>query len=270
MQKTHVVFGESIEGAMQLLQLPDPTMALTDDLSAGPLGDMLSEGTGEERVQWWTQVLAPPNPRYLERLKRSWQQFRTWLLSRNSDEAVVMWAAENPAEMTGYLAVIAYLPATAPVSIINVNQADARVYNTADVQYFIKHTGEIVLDKLEALMDHAIPLSQSARNDAIARWHRLIESPGYLRHITNGQVETVAVDYWDPFIIDQAHALLRRQQPISAVRLVGECLGRHPQITNDALIFWRIRCLIESGTFAYSGSLDSMRDCSIRFPSKLL
>lgn len=59
MQKTHVVFGESIEGAMQLLHLPDPTMALTDDLSAGPLGDMLSEGTGEERVQWWTQVLAP-------------------------------------------------------------------------------------------------------------------------------------------------------------------------------------------------------------------
>ena len=93
MQKTHVVFGESIEGAMQLLALPDPIMALTDDLSAGPLGDMLSEGTGEERVQWWTQVLAPPNPRYLERLKRSWQQFRTWLLSRNSDEAVIIWAA---------------------------------------------------------------------------------------------------------------------------------------------------------------------------------
>ena len=46
--------------------------------------------------------------------------------------------------MTGYLAVIAYLPVTAPVSIINVNQAYARVYNTADVQYFIKHTGEIV------------------------------------------------------------------------------------------------------------------------------
>lgn len=68
MQKTHVVFGESIEGAMQLLQVPDPTMGLTDDLSAGPLGDMLSEGTGEERVQWWTQVLALPNPRYLERL----------------------------------------------------------------------------------------------------------------------------------------------------------------------------------------------------------
>ena len=222
-------------------------MALTDDLSSGPLGDLLSMGTGEERIQWWAQVLSPPHPRRLERLQRSWQQFRTWLLSRHADEAVVIWAAENPAEMTGYFAVIASLPATAPVSVINVNQAYARVYNTADVQYFIKQTGEIVLDKLGALMDHAIPLSPSARNDAIAHWHRLIESHGYLRHITNGHVETVEVDYWDPFIIDQARGLLRRQQPISAVRLVGECLGRHPQITNDALIFWRIRCLIESG-----------------------
>ena len=169
--------------------------------------------------------------------------------------------------MTGYLGVIAYLSATAPVSVINANQAYARAYNTADVRYFIKHTGGIVLDKLEALMDYAIPLSQSARNDAIARWHRLIESHGYLRHITNGQVETVGVDYLDPFIIDQARGLLRCQQPISALRLVGECLGRHPQIANDALIFWRIRFLIESGTFTYSGSLDSMRDCSIRLPS---
>jgi hypothetical protein len=270
MQKTHVVFGQSIQAAMQLLALPDPVVALADDLSSGPLGDMLSQETGEDRVQWWTQVLAPPDPRYLERLKRSWHQFRTWLQSRSADDAVVIWAAENPAEMTGYLGVIAYLPATAPVSVINVNQAYARVYNTADVQYFIKYTGEIVLDKLAALQDHAIPLSQSARADAIARWHRLVDSRGYLRHITNGHVETVGVDYWDPFIIEQAHGLLRRQQPLSAVRLVGECLGRHPQIMNDALIFWRIRCLIESGTFTVNGSLDSMRNCSIWLPSESL
>ena len=107
MQKTHVVFGQSIEGAMLLLQLADPTMALPDDLRAGPLGDMLREGTDEERVQWWTQVLAPPNPRYLERLKWSRQQFFTWALSRDSNQTVVIWGAKNPAEMTGYLRVIA-------------------------------------------------------------------------------------------------------------------------------------------------------------------
>lgn len=97
--------------------------------------------------------------------------------------------------MTGYSGVNAHLPVTVPVSVINVNRAYARVYNTADVQYFIKHTGEIVLDNLEALMDHAIPLSQSARADAVARWHRLIESRGHLRHLVNGQTETAGVDY---------------------------------------------------------------------------
>lgn len=264
MQKTHVVFGESIAGSMQLLALPDPVVALTDDLSSGPLGDMLSEATAEDRVQWWTHLLAPPDRRYLERLGWSWQGFRAWLRSRTPDDAVVIWVAENPAEVTGSLGVLAHLPVTVPVSVINVKRAYARVYNTADVQYFIKHTGEIVLDKLEPLMDHAIPLSQSARNDAVARWHRLIESRGHLRHIVNGHVETVGVDYLDPFIIAQAQGLLRLPQPIPAVRLVGECLGRHPQITADALVFWRIRCLIESGTFTYIGTLESMRDCSIR------
>ncbi len=33
------------------MQPPDPTMALTDALSSGPLGDMLSEGTDEDRVE---------------------------------------------------------------------------------------------------------------------------------------------------------------------------------------------------------------------------
>ncbi len=263
MQKTHVVFGESIAGSMSLLALPDPVVALTDDLSCGPLGDLLSEVSWEDRVQWWTQVLASPGPRYLKRLGRSWQQFRPWLRSRAPDDAVVIWVAENPAEVTGALGVLAHLPALAPVSVINVNQAYARACNTADIQYFIKHTGEIAPDKLEALMDHAIPWSQSARDDAIPRWHWLVENRSHLRHIVNGLVETVGVDYLDPFIVEQAHGLLRRQQSIPAVRLVGECLGRHPQITSDALVFWRIRRLIESGTFTYTGSLKSMRECRI-------
>ncbi len=119
-------------------------------------------------------------------------------------------------------------------------------------------------------MDHAIPLSRSARRDAMAHWHRLVASRSHLRHIVNGQVKPVGVDYWDPFIIEQAHGLLSGQQSLRAVRLVGECLGRHPQITNDAVVFWRIRCLIESGTFTYTGSLDSMRDCSIRLAAESL
>ncbi|NMP22694.1 DUF3658 domain-containing protein [Sulfobacillus harzensis] len=262
--QTHVVFGESIAGTMKLLGLPDPVMALEDDLSCGPLGDMLSEATREDRVEWWSRVLVPSQPRYLQSLRRSWERVGTWLHSGGRDDAVVIWVAENPAELTGASGILAHLPMTAPVSIINVNQAYARVHDTAEVQSLIKYTGEIIPDELPPLMDHAVPLSPTARYAAIAQWHRLVESGGHLRQIVNAQVATAGVDYLDPFIVEQAQALLRRQERLRAVRLVGECLGWHPQVTSDALIFWRIRCLIESGVFTYTGSLKSMRDCFLQ------
>ncbi len=134
----------------------------------------------------------------------------------------------------------------------------------AGVQSFIKYTGEIIPDELPPLMDHAVPLSPTARYAAITQWRRLVESGGHLRQIVNAQVATVGVDYLDPFIVEQAQSLLRRQTPLVAVRLVGECLGWHPQVTSDGLIFWRIRCLIESGVFTYTGSLKSMRDCFLQ------
>lgn len=267
MQTTHVVFGDSVEGSMNSWGWPDPVVALTDDLGAGPLGDLFSDRTHAARLEWWRQVLMPEQ---FSHLPEHWRRLRTWFRSHKPNDAVVLWVAENPMEMSGYLSVLAHLPATAPVSVINVTQAYARVYNTAEVCYVIKRTGEIAADKLEALMEHAIPLSRSARDDAVARWHGLVASGSHLRHIVNGQVAAVGVDYWDPFIIDQAHRLLRGQPSLLAVRLVGECLGRHPQITNDALVFWRIRCLIEAGTFTYTGSVDSMRTCSIRLAAQQL
>ena len=267
MQTTHVVFGDSVEGSMNAWGWPDPVVALTDDLGAGPLGDLFSDRTHAARLEWWRQVLTPEQ---LAHLPEAWHRLRTWFRSDQPDDAVVLWVAENPMEMSGYLSVLAHVPATTPVSVINVTQAYARVFNTAEVCYFIKRTGEIAADKLEALIGHAIPLSQSARDDAVARWHGLVASGGHLRHLVDGHVATVGVDYWDPFIVDQAQRLLQGQPSLRAVRLVGECLGRHPQLTNDALIFWRIRCLIEAGTFTYTGSVDSMRDCSIRLLSELL
>lgn len=265
MYTTHVGFGPSAAMSLALAGLPDPVVGLADDLTSGPLGDLLREATGQNRTHWWAEVLADPDQGRLSGY--TWSQFRHWRLTLPLASAVVIWCAENPAEVTGYLGVVAHLPTTTPVSVINVNRAYGRVYNTAHVQQYIDHTGEIPVTKLAALTAHGLPLSPSARHSASAQWRRLVDSRGLLRHIVNGRVQTVAVDYWDPSIIHHARALLQGQQPLAAVRLVGECLARHPQITSDLLVFWRIRQLVAAGTFTYTGSLARMQDCFLRLAS---
>lgn len=268
MERSHVVFDKSAAIIIQTWESDAHVLAVTDNLSCGPLGDMMTDAAIAERVYWWTHTLGEPDPRDIA---ETWRQFRKWNRILRPTDTVVLWVADSPAEQIGCLCVVAHLPHTVPVSVVRVTEAYAQAYSTAQDPQLFDRTSELLITKWAPLLNHAVPVAADTRNQAIARWHQLVETHSQLRVGRNGgQIESVEVDYFDPCVIEQAQVMLTRQSPIPAVQLVQECLGRYPQIASDALVFWRIRCLIKSGTFTYTGILNNMRNCSIRLPEESL
>lgn len=264
MPTTHVVMGESAAGSMRAWGWPDPIVAVRDDLSAGPLGDVLQETTWASRADWWMMAAGYADA---SDLLRSWQAFGSWVGTRAADDEAVIWVADNPAEITLALGVAASLPNTMPIRVVHSTKAYGQAYDTPEVQTVIARTGEIPADRFAPLLEYAVAPSDAGRRRAAAKWHGFLKSGSPLRAIINGQVESVGAEYWDPAIMDQARRRLSFSGSVQAIQLVGDCIAWHPHL-GDRFVWWRIRRLVESGALRSAGSLADMRDCTLSLPPR--
>lgn len=269
MKTTHVVVGDLPRGLMKMAlsmsNRVDAAVAFPDDLTFGPLGNVLDDGTVNARRRWWGEILPPAEQHHAAVIGEDWMNFRLWLLSLQPSDAIVVWVADNVAERMGGLCVLAHLPPTVSVSLVNVSQSLTCLAQPS-TRGPIKGTGEIEPEDLIPMMGQAVILDSSRRQRAIALWIRLNGENGRLRQVVDGHLQTVAEDYFDAYIVEQMRAQWNREEYVNSARLVGECLGYHPQITysQDYLVFWRIRRLIQAGIFTFTGSMNSMRECRIR------
>lgn len=264
MPTTHVVMGASAAGSMRVWGWPDPIVAVRDDLSAGPLGDVLQETTWDCRADWWMTAAGCAD---LSDLLRSWQAFGSWVRTRAAGDDAVIWVADNPAEITLALCVAAHLPKTMPIRVVHSTKAYGQAYDTPEVQTVIARTGEIPADRFAPLMEYAVPLSDEGRRRAAGKWQGFLKSGSQLRAIINGQVESVGAEYWDQAIMDQARRRLSFAESVQAIQLVGDCIAWHPHL-GDRFVWWRIRRLVESGALRGTGSLVDMRDCALSLPPR--
>ncbi len=269
MPRIHVVFGQSACGQLKFglaaARSSESIVSVIDDLMSGPLGNMCLDEMQQKRLQWWERVLGEDDKDHIALLGENWKRFCAWVDSVSVKDSLLIWMAENPAEYTGLLCVLSYVPVTMPVSVVNVTKAYGEKYNTSDVEYFIKDSGEVAPDKLLSLADYAVVLDSCDRATCRENWSQLLREHGQFRRIVDGSVEAVPEDYFDPYIIRMARNLQQDNESFTVARVVGECLGRHPQLTSDTLVFWRIRNLIGSGILTYTGSMTNMRECWLRF-----
>lgn len=264
---THVVFDESaqtgLREALSVAGTIEPVVALTDDLMIGPLGDIFSQNFKKERAAWWRHVLGSGAECRIDTIMASWNALMARLSSLTQQDGLCIWTADNPSEYTGFLCVLSQIRSSVPVSVVNVTKAYATQYNAPEVQYFVKTTRDVASDKFCRLISAATPIRRRDRARWVNNWNQLIDDKSSLRLLAGGFVRSAPDAYFDRFIIARAQELHQYQGSFRAVRLVGECLGRHPQLIHDAFVFWRIQHLIYKGILGYTGSCVDMRECTV-------
>ncbi len=260
----HIVFGATTKSLLNSAfeYTPSHLLGLDDDLMSGPLGEFSDVKTMALRASWWPTLAFGPARAFLtEALQENWTAFWSAIAALTSNDSLVIWAADNPTEQTGLLAVLAAVEPTIPVSVIHVTRASEDRYPRSVPIY---HTVNLRAEHFGSLASAQERLSSQQRINLLNNWSQLLRDDGILRqYAPTGSVTTVSPCTWDPFILEQAKNIGMEHHWVRTVRLVGECLGNQHQCISDLFIFWRIRCLIERNLLWCRGPLDSMRTSTV-------
>lgn len=138
------------------------------------------------------------------------------------------------------------------------------------------HSGEIAPDKMKTLIEDTqlyVPLNDSLRKQYENEWLMLSESETVLRIWKDEQICSVEEDCFDERFIQAAQKIHKDRGAvdfIKAARLVGEVYGHLDQYVGDQFLEYRLRQLIQNGSFVMEGSLEAMRYYSVKLSGKFI
>ncbi|MEH6891698.1 DUF1835 domain-containing protein [Bacillus sp. JJ864] len=271
----HIVFGHSAAGslkyALKTANIHDEHVLLfSDAFSVGPLFH-LDEEEGRVARQQWLQEKIPLEDygyeEYLPEMKEAMGKLHTI----PSHVPITIWTGNNACEHVGLTFVLFLLrAATNDIYVINTADGFNKLFHKPNLDYTVRHTGEIVPEKLIAIHESykgASPLAKEERQTLENEWVTLREEHTVLRIWENNCVVSVPEDYIDDFIVQCARSLETdgfTNQFYKSARLVGEVLGHFEQCVGDDFIEYRLKTLIKQGIFLMKGSFHAMRFYSVR------
>ncbi|AJD89654.1 hypothetical protein JMA_03370 [Jeotgalibacillus malaysiensis] len=265
----HIIFGAAAAGSLKQ-GLKRPVMiSFWDIFSIGPVWKLHEEAGVEFRLEWMKKVtsgLYDDYPDYQKRFRKSVEKVR----GIPAGEHVTIWTAENAHEQTG-LRYVMYLlkDKDIDISVINTTSAHQALFDTPKVRYTLRHTGEIIPEKLLEIYNRgpSVLLTDHDRERLEQEWLAQSESKERLRVWRNSDVREVPENDLDPFFIKYAKRLHQeegKQTFFPSARLIGEIIGHVDQHTGDAFLEYRLKQLIGEGVFEYEGNLENMRFYHIR------
>jgi Protein of unknown function/Domain of unknown function (DUF1835) len=275
----HILFGESTAGGLKwALKDIEPAHSIKiigfpDHFAVGPIFQLDTEFGIENRAKWFRNHM-PENEFHDFYEKEYEERFRKTLHEIEAipeDAIITIWHAENAAEKTGVLFVLRLLADRKnEILLINSSESYNKYCKHPEIYYVSLHTGEISPDKMRLILEKTKddkPLSAELKKQLVDEWSELRSSKEVLRVWENSQIKSVEEGYLDSFMLEIATEL--HEKPVNhnfmkAARLVGEVLGRYEQNIGDAFIEYRLLHLIEKGVFDYQGTLNGLRNYSIR------
>ncbi|PEA53965.1 hypothetical protein CON64_15295 [Bacillus pseudomycoides] len=271
----HIVFGHSAAGSLKYALKKENiqeehVLLFSDTFSVGPLFH-LDEEAGQVTRQQWLQEKLPMEDHcyeeYLPEMKTVLEKFQ----AIPSHVPITIWTGNNACEHVGLTFVLFLLrAATNDIYVINTADGFNKLFHKPNLDYTVRHTGEIVPEKLIAIHESykgASPLTKEERQTLENEWETLREDHTVLRIWENNCVVSVPEDDIDDFIVQCARNLENDgfiDQFYTSARLVGEVLGHFEQCVGDDFIEYRLKTLIKQGIFLMKGSLHSMRFYSVR------
>lgn len=276
----HILFGQSQSGSLRAVlknsgvQHEELIISLWDIFSVGPIYRLQEETGIAERFTWLEQHMTDKFNEFPAFRQRAIQAFDQ-LQSIPEGVPISIWTAANAHEQTGLRFVLHMLKdRNNAVTIINTTNYYRELFDTEDVSYKIRHTGEICSDRLQLIYERSMQeklLSNSERAVLEKEWMTLAASSELLRIYRDGKIESVPIDHYDPYIVRLAKQLQRERDTedfMPAMRLIGEVIGCLEQYVGDNFIEYRVRTLVQQGVFEMEGKFEGMRFYSIRLTSK--
>ncbi|ETI69990.1 DUF1835 domain-containing protein [Neobacillus vireti] len=272
----HILFDQSSAGSLRIafrekgIDKKEQIISFWDMFSIGPFRGLHEEAGQESRFDWMKDVKNDEFGEFLEYIQ-SFQKTIDRILSIPEELLIFIWTADNAHEQTGLRFVLQLLKGkNNDVTVINTTKSYSELFKTGRRrQYTVLHSGEINPDKLQIIYDQGEGrvLTDHDREDYENEWISLSENQETLRIWRNGRIVSVPEDYYDPFIIQRAKKLHRKQETkdfMKSARLIGEVLGHLDQYVGDEFLEYRLRKLIEKGVFDVEGSLIAMRYYSVK------
>jgi hypothetical protein len=274
LSQVHIVCGESAAGSLKvglssLNAKRGKVIALSADLSIGPLGKLDEKEGMRSRIEWISRNFVEDNEEEEHPISVSVAAIR----AIHENVPITICASDNAWEQTA-LSFIVYLlkGRSNELRVINPCAYFKKRFEEEGGGVIYSHTGEMASDILKSLFKkyaHQAPLSDSERSGLEEEWVRLSQSDSQLRIWKDDHVQTVSDHYFDREIIKAAKHLSRQadcKSGMLCVRLIGEVIGqvREYQWVSDVFIEYRIRALIRSGKFVIKTVPERIRFAQIK------
>lgn len=270
----HLVSGESAAGSVRVaFGRKDKVIGLPDHLAAGPIWQFHQEKGRQHRYEWLINHMLDPED-YLERqYERRLQKALQEISEIHDDAPIIIWTGENAFEQTT-LRFYLYLlrDKQNPLYVINSTKEFSKLFNTAEMTYDVRHSGEISPEKFQEIYKHTnlTPLSIEERRTLEIEWLKLAETKEVLRVWQDGEIKSVEEDYFDEFILEtmrRLHQEFDSNDFMKSARLIGEVIGHCEEPIGDEYIEYRVRKFVYDGVFEMKGVPKGMRFYSIRLRS---
>jgi len=254
---THIVFGDSAAGSIKycfkLNNIKENIIRLSDDYSVGPLYDLNSKEEKDKRVKWILNMLNNNNIEDItyDRLKRIIEVDKA-VKEIGNDSKIIIWYGKNTSDQIALRLICSILNSN---NVYGINVS--KYYYKEDIPY--RCLGECSIEDIKEMISNEIKIREIQIEEYKNDWINLCRNDSLLRIYEDGVIKSVNENYYDLSILKNCS-----KEFIKAGRVVGATMGKSFQLVGDTYIEYRLRKLIEEKKVEYCGTLESLRDYSVR------
>ncbi|CAH0271863.1 hypothetical protein SRABI96_03715 [Peribacillus sp. Bi96] len=276
----HIVFGQSTSGSLKIslrelgIENEEKVLCFSDIFSVGPIWKLHGEVGVKQRIDWFRTRFLSEEDYYEKDYGKDFIKTKDIICHVPEETTIFLWAGDSSHEQTGVRYVLYLLNNKRNnIILINTTKAYHEQFKVSNRVYSPLSTGEIPPEKLKSIYEKNKtnnPISIEDRRKFYQEWELIADAQDVLRIWDNGEVHGVDEDFYDLFIINKARKLHNQQKNrdfMKSTRLVGEVIGHLEQYLGDEFIQYRVRHLINNGTFDIEGVPTTMRFYSIKLRS---
>jgi hypothetical protein len=267
----HLVFDFNATAMLREAMAQDETLAgdilvFNDDLSVGPVQELLSDIGVEYRQQWWTDVLAGGD---FEGFSATIAEDKAKMvglidtLNQNEAETVWIWVAQNARDVSGYYWLLPYLkPYQGRVHILFLNNLP--FINDKGAVFYPVQLSEIPAREFLKAQKLARPITLSELEVDPDEWEKLSRQPGEIRVLEGGKKLVQQTD--ESLLADLKKYIMPDAQKAS--RILHNFMNKSRHRVPEAYVLWKLKSLAASGQYEVSGKIEKMKDFDLKYKSK--
>lgn len=276
----HIVFGKSVSESLKVclkklgIENEEKEVYFPDIFSVGPIWKLHHEVGLKQRIDWIRTQLSTENDYYEDKFEKDFNKTKEIVCNVSGDTTIFLWAGDNSHEQTGIRYVLYLLKEIRNnIILINTTKTYNEQFKSPNIVYSLVHTGELPPEKLMTIYKKKKsnkPISTEERKKLHKEWELLAETQDLLRIWKNDEIHCVYEGFYDSFIINKARILHEQQKSkvfIKSTILIAEVLCNLEQYVGDTFIKYRMKHLINNGTFGIENAPKVKKSYSIKLRS---